>query len=124
MTPTFEWNQAKAAGNVRKHGVRFEEARTVFEDEEALLIPDPIHSVGDPMKTRYDFSDGTKNPYAKRLKRSVTIRLDASTVDYFKGLAAEMELPYQSLINLYLRDCAASGRRLSMRWQSTKSRAG
>jgi uncharacterized DUF497 family protein len=52
MTPTFEWNQAKAAGNVRKHGVRFEEARTVFEDEEALLIPDPIHSVGDPMKTR------------------------------------------------------------------------
>ena len=76
------------------------------------------------MKTRYDFSDSTKNPYAKRLKRSVTIRLDASTVDYFKGLAAEMELPYQSLINLYLRDCAASGRRLSMRWQSIKSRAG
>ncbi|MEN9817944.1 MAG: hypothetical protein RLZ32_1824 [Gemmatimonadota bacterium] len=47
MTPTFEWNQAKAAGNVRKHGIRFEEARTVFEDEEALLIPDPIHSVGE-----------------------------------------------------------------------------
>lgn len=43
----FEWNPAKAAANVRKHGIRFEEAQTVFEDEEALLIPDPVHSVGE-----------------------------------------------------------------------------
>jgi predicted DNA binding CopG/RHH family protein len=61
------------------------------------------------MKPHYDFSSATKNPYAKRLKRSVTIRLDESTVEYFKALSAETELPYQSLINLYLRDCAASG---------------
>lgn len=77
-----------------------------------------------PMRPHYDFSAGTKNPYAKRLKRSVTIRLDESTVEYFKSLAAETELPYQSLINLYLRDCAASGRRLSMTWKQSRTRAG
>lgn len=76
------------------------------------------------MKAHEDFSAGVKNPYAKRLKRSVTIRLDESTVDYFKALAAETELPYQNLINLYLPDCAASGRRLSMSWQPARARAG
>ena len=73
------------------------------------------------MKAHYDFSAGVKNPYAKRLKRSVTIRLDESTVEYFKALAGETELPYQSLINLYLRDCAASGRRLSLTWRPTRA---
>ena len=66
------------------------------------------------MRKHYDFSKAKKNPYAKRLKRSVTIRLDDSTVEYFKALAEETELPYQSLINLYLRDCAASGRKLAL----------
>jgi len=75
------------------------------------------------MKAHYDFSAATKNPYAKRLKQSVTIRLDVSTVAYFKALADETELPYQSLINLYLRDCAASGRRLAMSWRPTRARA-
>lgn len=75
------------------------------------------------MKKHYDFSAAVKNPYAKRLKRSVTIRLDESTVEYFKSLAAETELPYQSLINLYLRDCAASGRRLSLSWRPARTRA-
>lgn len=75
------------------------------------------------MKAHYDFSAALKNPYAKRLKRSVTIRLDESTVEYFKTLAAETELPYQSLINLYLRDCAASGRRLSLSWRPARARA-
>lgn len=72
------------------------------------------------MKARYDFSAATKNPYAKRLKRSVTIRLDESTVEYVRDLAAERELPYQSLINLYWRDCAASDRRLSMSWRPVR----
>ncbi|MEO7966387.1 MAG: BrnA antitoxin family protein [Gemmatimonadaceae bacterium] len=72
------------------------------------------------MRKHYDFSQAKKNPYAKRLKRSVTIRLDDSTVEYFKALAAETELPYQSLINLYLRDCAATGRKLSLSWRSTR----
>ncbi len=75
------------------------------------------------MRKHYDFSTAKKNPYAKRLKTPVTIRLDESTVAYFKELAEETELPYQSLINLYLRDCAASGRRISLAWRATKSGA-
>jgi predicted DNA binding CopG/RHH family protein len=69
------------------------------------------------MRKHYDFAKATKNPYAKRLKKSVTIRLDPSTVAYFKALAEETGLPYQSLINLYLRDCAVSGRRLDLTWR-------
>ena len=75
------------------------------------------------MKKHYDFSKAIKNPYAKRLKRSVTIRLDESTVEYFKALAEETELPYQSLINLYLRDCAASGRRPALIWRPARAGA-
>lgn len=72
------------------------------------------------MRKEYDFSKARPNPYAKRLKRSVTIRLDEETVEYFKGLAEETEVPYQSLINLYLRDCASHGRKLSMSWRTSK----
>ena len=75
------------------------------------------------MRKEYDFSNARPNPYARRLKQSVTIRLERPTIAYFKALAEETELPYQSLINLYLRDCAASGRRLSMAWRATKSGA-
>ena len=75
------------------------------------------------MRKHYDFSKAKKNPYAKRLKRSVTIRLDDSTVEYFKALADETELPYQSLINLYLRDCAASGRKLDLTWRPAREAA-
>ena len=70
------------------------------------------------MRKQYDFSKAKKNPYAGRLKRQVTIRLDRQTVDYFKSLAEETGIPYQTLINLYLRECAASGKKLSMRWVS------
>lgn len=73
------------------------------------------------MRKEYDFSEARKNPYAKRLKRSVTIRLDEGTIDYFKALAAETEIPYQTLINLYLRECAASGRRLAMQWRPKRA---
>jgi uncharacterized protein (DUF4415 family) len=69
------------------------------------------------MRKEYDFSNARPNPYAKRLKRSVTIRLDERTIDYFQGLSAELEVPYQTLINLYLRDCAETGRRPAMRWR-------
>ena len=58
------------------------------------------------MRSTYDFSKSTKNPYTKQLKRQVTIRLDTESVDYFKCTAAELGMPYQNLINLYLRDCA------------------
>lgn len=68
------------------------------------------------MRKEYDFSNAKNNPYASMLKKQVTIRLDDSTVDYFKNLAKTAGVPYQTLINLYLRDCAASGRVLSMHW--------
>jgi predicted DNA binding CopG/RHH family protein len=75
------------------------------------------------MRKEYDFSKARRNPYAKRLKKPITIRLDEETIGYFKQLAEEMELPYQSLINLYLRDCAASHRRLAMSWRGSKAGA-
>lgn len=68
------------------------------------------------MREHYDFSDSVKNPYAKKLKKQVTIRLDEDTIDYFKELADDKGIPYQSLINLYLRDCAQSHRDLKMQW--------
>jgi predicted DNA binding CopG/RHH family protein len=69
------------------------------------------------MRSNYDFSKAKRNPYAKLLKKSVTIRLDEETVAYFKALAAESDIPYQTLINLYLRDCAASKKKLKMTWK-------
>ena len=70
------------------------------------------------MRKEYDFSRGRRNPYAARLKRQVTIRLDQKTIQYFKGLSDETGIPYQTLINLYLRDCAATQKRLSLAWKS------
>ena len=70
------------------------------------------------MKKEYDFSKGRRNPYASRLKRQVTIRLDEDTIKYFKVASKECGIPYQTLINLYLRDCAASGKRLALSWKS------
>jgi len=73
------------------------------------------------MRKQYDFSKARKNPYAKRVKRQVTIRLDETTIGYFKELAEETGIPYQTLINLYLRDCASSGRRLELGWPASAS---
>jgi uncharacterized protein (DUF4415 family) len=61
---------------------------------------------------------GTKNPYIKQLKQPITIRLDKDTVAYFKSLAAEIGMPYQNLINLYLRECAAEEKKPSLKWAS------
>lgn len=70
------------------------------------------------MRAHYDFSKmkARKNPYVKMLKQSVTIRLDQETIEYFRVLAVKTGLPYQSLINLYLRDCAMRRKELSLRW--------
>jgi len=70
------------------------------------------------MKKNYDFSKGKRNPYAKRLKKQITIRLDQETLAYFKRLADETEVPYQTLINLFLRDCARGKKRPAMRWEA------
>ena len=58
-----------------------------------------------------------KNPYASKLKKPVTIRLSEDVIEYFKGMAEESGVPYQSLINLYLRDCANHNRKVDIQWQ-------
>ena len=68
------------------------------------------------MRDNYDFSKSIPNPYAKRLKKQITIRLDENTIDYFKELAEDKGIPYQSLINMYLRDCADKHRELNINW--------
>jgi len=70
------------------------------------------------MRNEYDFKNmkGQKNPYSKQLKKQITIRLDPGVVDYFKQLAGQEGIPYQNLINLYLKDCMKNGRKLKMKW--------
>ena len=139
----FEWDPRKNAANRRKHGVSFEEAQTVFYDEHALLIEDPDEKDEDrfvllglgaegqqgrearlrertkTMRKKYDFSKAKKNPYAKRLKKQLTIRLDEDTLGYFRELSEELGIPYQTLINLYLRECAMKRKKPSMNWKAT-----
>ncbi len=73
------------------------------------------------MKTEYDLSKmkSRKNPYAAKLKKSVTMRLSEDVIGYFKQMADEKGVPYQSLINLYLRDCVSSHRKIDISWQTT-----
>jgi uncharacterized protein (DUF4415 family) len=69
------------------------------------------------MRKEYDCSKSRRNPYAAQLKKQITIRLDEDAIAYFKGISQEVGIPYQSLINLYLRDCAAKQRKLDLRWR-------
>ena len=71
------------------------------------------------MKAEYDLSKlkSRKNPYASKLKKSVTMRLSEDVISYFKQMAEEAGVPYQSLINLYLRDCAAQHRKIDISWE-------
>lgn len=71
---------------------------------------------GNNMRKEYDFSNGVKNPYVRPAKATVTIRLDKNTVDYFKTLAEHENMPYQTLINLYLADCAARKLKPAIAW--------
>lgn len=68
------------------------------------------------MREEYDFSGAKKNPYAKKLKKQITINIDAEIVDYFKGMAESTGIPYQTLINLYLSDCASNKKQLNFSW--------
>lgn len=72
------------------------------------------------MKAEYDFSKmkSRRNPYAAKLKKSVTMRLSEDVVAYFKAMALKSGVPYQSLVNLYLRDCLAQNRRIQIKWPS------
>ena len=71
------------------------------------------------MKKEYDLSKmkSRKNPYASKLKKPVTIRLSEDVIDYFKSMSEESGVPYQSLINLYLRDCVKQHRKVDIQWQ-------
>lgn len=75
------------------------------------------------MRTEYDFTNAVRNPYTKKDKKAVTIRLENEVVDYFKAMSGETGIPYQNLINLYLRDCAEHSRRLNLVWGKRKERA-
>lgn len=68
------------------------------------------------MKKEYDFSKSIKNPYSSKLKKAISIRLDEPTIHYFKEMAEETGIPYQNLINLYLRDCAETHKKLKIKW--------
>ena len=70
------------------------------------------------MRNEYDFKKmkGRKNPHVKQLKKQITIRLDTRVIDYFKKLAGEEDIPYQNLINLYLKDCIKNKRKLEIKW--------
>lgn len=69
------------------------------------------------MKEEYDFTNAKKNPYAKKLKKQITIKIDVDTIEYFKNQADNTGIPYQTLINLYLVDCVTNKKELQMSWQ-------
>lgn len=68
------------------------------------------------MREEYDFRDSKPNPYARKLRKPITIRLGFDVIDYFKEMAEETGIPYQTLINLYLKDCVHHGRQLNLSW--------
>ena len=69
------------------------------------------------MKKEYNFKDSVKNPYIKKLKKQISIRIEKETVEYFKKLASEIDIPYQNLMNMYLRECAQNNFKPNIHWQ-------
>ena len=69
------------------------------------------------MKKEYNFSDSIKNPYIKKLKKQISIRIEKETVEYFKKLVSEIDIPYQNLMNMYLRECAQNNFKPNIHWQ-------
>jgi predicted DNA binding CopG/RHH family protein len=75
------------------------------------------------MLKHYDFSKSIKNPYIKKLKRQITIRVENDTIDYFKKIASDADIPYQKLINLFLRDCAQNKKIPEINWKPHRRKA-
>ncbi len=73
------------------------------------------------MRDNYNFSKSIKNPYTRKLKKQITIRLESDTIDYFKQLADETDIPYQKLINLFLSDCAQKRLKPAIKWSNSPS---
>jgi predicted DNA binding CopG/RHH family protein len=90
----------------------------LFRPEKRIKMNGKITGGETIMRDHYDFSEmkGKRNPYIKRLKQPITIRLDKNTIDYFKTLSSQIGMPYQNLINLYLRDCALHHKKLHLNW--------
>ena len=122
---TFTWDESKARTNFIKHKVSFDEAKTVFEDENARLLLDckkiyksrtkTIQGVF-TMRKEYDFSNSIQNPYTQKVKKQISINIEVDTIDYFKTLAKKVGIPYQSLINSYLSDCAEKHVEPKVQW--------
>lgn len=68
------------------------------------------------MRNHYDFSNSVKNPYSKRLKKQISLRVEVETINYFKQLSEDTGIPYQNLINLYLTDCAHKHKKPMLEW--------
>ena len=68
------------------------------------------------MRKQYDFAKSKRNPYSRKLKRQITIRIDERTIEYFKKMSAESGIPYQNLMNMYLRECADAQKKPALRW--------
>ena len=73
------------------------------------------------MRKHYDFSISVKNPYVKKLKTPVTIRLENDTIEYFKSLSLDSDIPYQKLLKLFLRDCAMQRKKPTISWGEGKT---
>lgn len=73
------------------------------------------------MRKEYDFSKSIKNPYSRKLKSQITLRIEDETIKYFKELASETDIPYQKLINMYLRDCARKELKPSISWKTPRT---
>ena len=69
------------------------------------------------MKKEYDFSNSVKNPYIKKLKRQISIRIENDTIEYFKQLAQQTGIPYQNLMNMFLRECAQKNMKPNISWE-------
>ncbi len=69
------------------------------------------------MKKEYSFSKSIKNPYTKKLKKQISIRIENDTVEYFKKLASEIDIPYQNLMNIYLKECAEQNKKPNLHWE-------
>ena len=116
----------KSRSNLAKHRISFEEAKTVFLDENARLISDPDHSEPEQRFVMLGYSFQARCLIVSHCYREADTvvrlisarRLDTESVNYFKQTSADLGMPYQNLINLYLRDCLAQNRRVQIKWPS------
>ncbi len=69
------------------------------------------------MREEYDFSNSIKNPYAKKVKKQISIKIESDTITYFKDLAVKVGIPYQNLMNSYLTDCAVNHVEPQLQWK-------